>query len=95
MVTQVLHTLPQRYLTPPPERPMVIGMADIVLRDTPEDRKAFRIASMIHSASVLEQGRMYGAAEYLRAKAAALKHGVPDGCDSFTEDTEAEIEITP
>jgi hypothetical protein len=91
----MLHTLPHRYLMTWSERPMVVimPMPDIVLKDTPEDRKAHRIASMMHSANVLDQGRLYAAAAYLRAKAAALKYGVPDGCESFSDDADVDVEV--
>jgi hypothetical protein len=88
----MLHTLPQRYLMPSAERSMVVGMPDIILRDTPEARKAFRIASMMHSAKQLERLGFRDAAMCLRVLAASLKHGVPDGCTSFSDGTE-DIEV--
>lgn len=94
----MLHTLPRRYLIPPDSRTMFQDMPKssetIVMKNTAETRKAWRIASMLHSANVLQEGGLMEAATYLRVKSAALKHGVPDGCQSFADsESDPDIEV--
>ena len=68
-------------------------MSDIVLKNTNESRKAWRIAALEYSANVAERGEFIDAAKYLRIKSDALKYGIPDGCQSF-EDDYTVVEIT-
>ncbi len=86
----VLFIVPRRYLNTAMGRPMTQVMPkDIHLDNTPEAKKALRIAAMMHSANVLERAGLLDAAKFLRAKSHALKSGIPDGCDSFADDDQA------
>jgi hypothetical protein len=66
---------------------------EIVLEDTPEARKSWRIAALLYSATVADRGGYRDAAEFMRIKGAALKHGVPDGCQSFADDDAADVVV--
>lgn len=75
-------SIPGHYLNVRRHRSNIWSMT-IELDDSPETKKAWRIASMLYAASLLEQDGFDAAAEHLRIKAAALKFGVPDGASAL------------